>query len=89
MDAWYDELPPGGISFFQQLIEVFCDQWDPNAKKEILKTMEDGQASEEHAELLDDESKDQEAIIEETKEYTELVKFPCPPLTVSYNVLGL
>ena len=89
MDAWYDGLPPGGISSFRKLIEVFCNQWDPSIKKEILKTMNDEQASEESEVLLDDENKHQEGIIEETKECTELIKFPCPPLTVSYDVLAL
>ena len=53
------------------------------------KSMEDEQASEEPEELLDDESEDQEAIIEETKEHIELKRFPCPPLKVSYDVLAL
>ena len=51
--------------------------------------MEDEQASEDPGEILDDEGRDQEAIIEETKECTELIRFPCPPLTVSYDGLAL
>ena len=67
MDVWYDQLPLGDISSFRQLIEIFYNQWDTNTQKKILKTMEDKQASKETKEILDDESKDQEAIIEETK----------------------
>ena len=54
-----------------------------------MEVMSDKQTLEEPKALLDDEKEDQEAIIEETKEYTELVKFPCPPLTISYDVLDL
>ena len=89
MGSWYDGLPLGEICSFRQLIEVFYDQWDPSVKKEILKTMNDEQASEESEVLLGDENEDQEGIIEETKECTELIRFPCPPLTVSYDGLAL
>ena len=78
MDAWYDGLPLEGISSFQHPIEVFCDQWDPRVKKEILKTMNDEQASEESEVLLGDDNEDQKSIIEEPLKCTELIKFPCP-----------
>ena len=57
IDAWYDGFPPKGISSYQQVIEAFCDQWDPNVKEEILNIMKDKQASEEHEALLDDKKK--------------------------------
>ena len=63
--------------------------WDHHIKKEILKIKGNEQALEEPEELYDEENEDQESIIEETKEHTELVNFPCPPLTVSYDVLTL
>ena len=70
-------------------MDIFCDQWDKNSKKEILKTMEYKKSLEDPGELLNDERKYKESIIEETKEYTRLVKFPYTPLMVSYDVLAL
>ena len=70
-------------------MEIFCNQWDKNSKKEILKTMEYKKSLEDPGELLNDERKYKESILEETKEYTRLVKFPYIPLMVSYDVLSL
>ena len=66
------EFPLGDI-FLSTFDRGIMRSVNPNAKNEILKTMEDEQASEESEELLDDESKYQESIIEETKGCTELV----------------
>ena len=87
MDAWYDEISCRVIPSFRQLIKVLCDQWDPSIKKELLKTMEDEQVSEEPKQLLAGESEYQEAIIEETKEHIEKISYP--PLRVSYDILFL